>query len=76
MLLGICICCDGSHFHEVMNTPQFLNENFFQQEDWDALDARENPHWDPFIEDWVDGSPQALEQLLRCEQFKDVFETR
>lgn len=56
---------------DVIDTPQFLNENFFEKEDWDALDARENPHWDPFISDGADDSPQALEQLLCGEQFKD-----
>ena len=58
-------------FHEVIDTPQFLNENLFEKEDWDALDARENPHWDPFISDWAADSPQAMEQLLCSEQFKD-----
>ena len=76
-LLAFAFALSGSDFHEVIDTREFLNTNFFEKEDWDALDARENPHWDPLISsDWADDSPQALEQLLCCEQVKDVCEAR
>eukprot|EP00435_Cladocopium_sp_Y103_P006216 s946_g2.t1 len=48
---------------DVMDTPQFLNEDIFQKEDWEVLEARKNPHCDPWISDWPDDSPEALEQL-------------